>query len=94
FALRSGKWKVMWCQGSGGWSAPRESVAAKQGLPGVQLYDLSVDQKETTNVAESFPEVVEELKGILKKYVEDGRSTPGPRQLNYNGETGWGHLPW
>lgn len=94
FALRRGKWKVMYCQGSGGWSAPKEAEAQKLGLPSIQLYDLESDPKETTNLAESFPEVVKELTGILRGYVEEGRSTPGTRQLNYEGGKHWGNLPW
>ena len=93
FALRSGQWKVMWCRGSGGWSAPRESAAAKQKLPAIQLYNLERDPRETTNVADSFPQVVNTLKAILRSYVDQGRSTPGTPQKNFDGGTDWGHLP-
>jgi len=33
FVVRKGKWKIIYCPGSGGWSEPRDPVAAKQKLP-------------------------------------------------------------
>ena len=94
FAVRSGKWKVLFCRGSGGWSAPREPVALKQKLPPIQLYDLENDPKEKTNIADEHPAVVKRLTGILRRYVEQGRSTSGARQKNHRSATHWGHLPW
>ncbi|HEX4147822.1 MAG TPA: arylsulfatase, partial [Pirellulales bacterium] len=41
FAIREGSWKLEFCPGSGGWGEPGDAAAQKQGLPGVQLYDLS-----------------------------------------------------
>ncbi|MEM9934103.1 MAG: arylsulfatase [Bacteroidota bacterium] len=86
FAIRQGKWKLIFCPGSGGWSAPTPKVAREQDLPIVQLYDLEVDIGEQTNLAETNPEIVEELTTLMKKYIEEGRSTPGPAQEN-EGET-------
>lgn len=39
-----------------------------------KLFDLEADIKETTNVAEKYPEVVNELSATLKRYKENGRS--------------------
>ena len=94
FVVRKGKWKILFCPGSGGWSAPKDAQAKKQGLPDWQLYDLLSDPKETTNLVNSRPEVAEELKGILKKYVEQGRSTPGAAQPNHGKQNWWPQLPW
>ena len=94
FAIRSGKWKLMFCQGSGGWSAPREPDAAKKKLPPIQLYDLEADPKETTNLHEKNPDVVSNLTAILRAYVENGRSSEGQPQLNHGGAKHWGYLPW
>ncbi len=94
FAVRSGKWKLMFCRGSGGWSAPQEPEAKNQGLPGIQLYDLEADPKETTNLYQQHPEVVSELTALLRGYVENGRTTPGPPQPNHGGDVHWGFLPW
>ena len=94
FAVRGGKWKVLFCRGSGGWSAPRETVAMKQEMPPVQLYDLDSDPKESINVAGKHPDIVKQLTAILRRYVEQGRATNGPPQKNHDGATHWGHLPW
>ena len=93
FVVRRGKWKLLFCRGSGGWSPPRENEAVKLGLPPVQLYDLRVDPKERTNVVAEHAEVVEELTAILRRYVERGRSTPGTARANAGG-TSWPGLPW
>jgi arylsulfatase A-like enzyme len=82
FAIRQGNWKLCLCAGSGGWSAPREAAARRASLPAAQLYDLSRDVGETTNVAADHPEVVERLQTLLKRYIDEGRSTPGAPQKN------------
>ncbi|MEM8668344.1 MAG: arylsulfatase [Planctomycetota bacterium] len=94
FAVRSGDWKLLFCRGSGGWSHPRENVAEKQGLPPLQLYNLADDPKESKDVSAQHPEVVARLTKLLRRYVESGRSTPGKRVANFNGQLHWGHLPW
>jgi arylsulfatase A-like enzyme len=94
FALRSGKWKILFCQGSGGWSGPREPEAAKAQLPAIQLYDLEADPKETTNLYEKHPEVVSDLTAVLRRYIENGRSTPGAKQQNHAGAVYWKNVPW
>lgn len=87
FAIRQGAWKLELCPGSGGYpnsvfSSPSDAAAAKQGLPAVQLYDMSRDDVEKTNVQDQHPEVVQRLTKLLEKYVADGRSTPGVPQKN------------
>ena len=83
FAIRRGKWKLCLCPGSGGWSAPRPNVAAKnKKLPPVQLYDLEADPGETTNLQEKHPKVVAELVDALVEAIENGRTTKGAKQEN------------
>ena len=94
FAVRKGKWKLLLCRGSGGWSPPRESAAAKRGLPPVQLYNLDDDPKETNNLQADYPEIVNQLTADLRRIVEQGRSTPGPKQPNHAAATWWPGLPW
>jgi hypothetical protein len=62
-------------------------------LPSFQLYNLEKDPGETTNLMEENPEVVEELSLLLKSYIENGRSTPGPEQENTPAEN-WPGLSW
>jgi arylsulfatase A-like enzyme len=82
FSIREGRWKLELCPDSGGWSAPRPGSPAAKKLTPVQLYDLSRDIGEETNVQEQHPDVVQRLTGLLEKYVADGRSTPGALQPN------------
>ena len=82
FSIRQGRWKLELCPGSGGWSAPRDPQALKQGLPPIQLYDISADAGEKHNVQAEHPEVVKKLTTLLERYVARGRSTPGTPQKN------------
>ena len=45
------------------------------GAPG-QFYDLDVDPGETTNLYFEHPQVVRELKAVIDRFVESGRSAP------------------
>jgi arylsulfatase A len=82
FAIRSGKWKLCLCPGSGGWSSPKPAAAFKSGGPLVQLFDLDQDLGETNNLADKKPEVVTRMSDLLARYVARGRSTPGVAQKN------------
>lgn len=90
FAIRQGKWKLAFCRGSGGWSDPMPYEARKMKLPPVQLYDLSQDPGETTNLEAKHPEVVKRLKVLLQKYIDEGRSTPGKPRKNEGRTSLWG----
>ena len=94
FAVRKGRFKLLFCRGSGGWSPPREDVARKRGLPAIQLYDLAADPRETTNIQATHPEVVRRLTAEFRRMVESGRSTPGSPQPNHGGKRWWKGLPW
>jgi len=82
FSIRQGRWKLELCPGSGGWSAPRDPQAVKQGLPSLQLYDMEADPSEQKNVQADHPDVVKHLTQLLERYVAQGRSTPGEPQQN------------
>jgi arylsulfatase len=64
--LTEGKWQAAV---DGRWKAIRRAAGAKRpDEPGaVELYDLSVDPAETTNVAERHPQVVKRLTEILDR---------------------------
>jgi arylsulfatase A-like enzyme len=82
FAIREKNWKHCLCPGSGGWSAPRPGVDDASKLPPVQLFDLSTDIGEKTNLQDKHPDRVAGLTKLLEGYVEKGRSTPGAPQKN------------
>ena len=48
----------------------------------VQLYDMSKDLGEQSNLAKSNPEKVASLRKLLEDQVAAGRTTPGPKQAN------------
>ncbi len=82
FGIRQGKWKLCFCPGSGGWSAPRPGSDDTSGMPATQLFDLAADIGEKANVTAENAAVVERLTKLMEKFVVEGRSTPGPAQKN------------
>ena len=87
FAIRQGKYKLLMCPGSGGWTKPKPTAKLwkkleAEGKPTVQLYDITKDIGEQKNLAAGMPKKVESMRALLKKQVEDGRTTPGPKQSN------------
>jgi arylsulfatase A len=93
FAIRKGDWKLILCPDSGGWSDPLPGSGLAATLPPFQLYNLRSDPGERENLLEQYPEVVEELTALLQQYIENGRSTPGPRQ-DYITTGNWPGLSW
>lgn len=73
FSVRQGDWKLVLGLGSGGFTAPQE-VPAQPGGPEAQLYHLAEDPREENNLWQKYPEVVERLKGVLRKIESEGRS--------------------
>jgi len=93
FAIRKGPWKLILCPGSGGWSNPKPNAPEIGSLPPFQLYKLDKDPGETENLVGEYPEIVDELSELLRQYIENGRSTPGPAQTNVGSET-WPGPSW
>jgi arylsulfatase A-like enzyme len=75
FAIRIGDWKYMHCKGSGGWSMGGD------GKP-YQLYNLREDRGEQKNRVDEDPQRTESMRQALMLVIEQGRSTPGPKQPN------------
>lgn len=48
----------------------------------LELYNLETDLGETKDLADAKPQVVTKLTALMKRYVDEGRSTPGARQSN------------
>ncbi len=82
FAIRDGNWKLALCADSGGWSDPRPGRVDTSEMPSVQLFDLSADPGEKNNLALEEPERVAAMTKALKKAINDGRTTPGPKLEN------------
>ena len=93
FSIRQGRWKLEFCPGSGGWSFPSPWSEEAADLPPIQLYDLTADVGERTNVQADYPEVVASLTALMTQYVRNGRSTPGEPQAN-TGPAHWPQLNW
>lgn len=87
FAIRHDNWKLSLCPASGGWTGTRPSKKAwakyqQNGMPMVQLIDMDADLGEQTNLAQSNPAKVQQLRALLEQHVKLGRSTPGTPQAN------------
>lgn len=82
FSLRKDNYKLIFCAGSGGWSYPVPGKDDTADLPKFQLYNLKFDPSEANNLFETHPDIVNELAGLMKSYIENGRSTPGTKQTN------------
>jgi arylsulfatase A-like enzyme len=80
-AIRRGPWKYLDHKGSGGNRYDRGQLVpyalpeTAPDAPG-QLYDLSTDPGETTNLYFQHPEIVRELKTQLDLFKASGRSAP------------------
>lgn len=82
-SLRTPRLKLIFHGGSGGWSNPTKPDELKQ-LPPMQLFDLVKDHSEKNNIIHSgrYKKEIKEMTQLIRKYVEDGRSTPGKKVSN------------
>ncbi len=62
FAIRRGKWKLIWGRGSGGWIGK-----GKPEDPPGQLYNMKTDPSETKNLYQQHPEIVKQLTALLEQ---------------------------
>ena len=69
FALREEGWKLIEGRGSGGFTRPR-GAESFEGRPEGQLYDLSTDFQETTNLWERERDQVKEMRNRLEQIRE------------------------
>ena len=92
FAIRKGKWKLIFAADSGGWSSPKPGEKGNRDLPEIQLYDLDSDPGEKNNIYKSHPLVVSDLESLMRKILNNGRSNTGSKQANdapLNGQKDW-----
>ena len=66
---------------TGGWSYPQPKKAKELNLYPAQLYDLEKDIAEENNLAKENPEIVERMKILLQKYIDEGRNNKNPLTL-------------
>ena len=80
-AIQKGPWRLEFLPGSGG---PAEMFHKFDfsNMPKFQLYNMVGDIGERTNLMEKHPKIVAELTELMKKRIEEGRTTPGTRQKN------------
>ena len=55
----------------------------------IQLYHLSSDEHEDKNLFAENPKIVEELSTKFFEILNNGRSTSGNKQSNYNNDSSW-----
>jgi arylsulfatase A len=72
FALRKGRWK--WIEGMPADEIAEGARKARQDQFRPQLFDLQADPAETKDVSQAHPEVVAELKDLLRRYRDGGYS--------------------
>ncbi len=77
-AVRSGPWKFYPWPESAARRRRGQPAKSKPNEPPVQLYNISSDIAETTNVAEKHPDVVERLKKLATARQEDLRKNRRP----------------
>lgn len=70
-AIRQGPWKLVFAGKGKGKREDKQETA---------LYDLATDIGETRNVAADHPDVVQRLTALMKRFIANGRSTPGAPQ--------------
>ena len=70
FAIRSGQWKLVLGNGSGGRQAPKGQPFRKP----YQLFDLNKDVEEQHNVINEYPEVAEKLEALCEAIRSKGSS--------------------
>jgi len=82
FAIRKGRWKMIFAPGSGGWSNPKPDAEGIKKLPEFQLYNLLDDPEEQYNQYPEQSAISAELIKTMTAIISDGRSTIGAKQKN------------
>ena len=73
FAIRKGSWKLILGKDSGGFSRGHKIEGIPVETEG-QLYNLSKDPGEQSNLYDVHPEIVDELSALLDEYKTSGHS--------------------
>ena len=70
FSIRKGRWKLVACPDSGGWSLPRPGTVPED-EPKFQLYDMATDIRERRNLYGTMPEVEADLMSLLQWHKDN-----------------------
>ena len=88
FAIRKGKWKLIFHENAGSRRVdPKDKPLINPGE--IQLFNMETDAIESTNVAAQHIDIVEDLKKLMAKFINEGRSTVGKSQKNDPTPKGW-----
>ncbi len=97
FCIQQGIWKLILCneeKAGGSWvEDKRFDSSGYQANTPFMLYNLELDPGETNNLYDKYPQKVMELKTLLTKYINEGRSTRGKPQKNDPVEK-WPQISW
>jgi hypothetical protein len=93
FSIRQGQWKLLLHAGSGGNNYQDQPAYAAYYEKPIQLYNILSDPDETKNVADANADIVKKLTALMRRYVMEGRSTPGSAQSNAT-PNDWKQLSW
>lgn len=75
--VRHGPWKVIQGLGSGGFSQPAH-IKPMPNQPNCQLYNLSLDPKESVNLASVHPHIVDQLLQAMNGILNPDPENPSP----------------
>jgi len=80
-AIQKGDWRLEFLPRSGGASEMFNNFDYSDS-PKFQLYNMRGDVGERCNLMDKHPDIVEDLTELMKKRIEDGRTTAGAEQKN------------
>lgn len=78
FSIRQGAWKFVDGRGSGGFTPPA-TYQPKDGEPEAELYHILADPDESNNLYQKRPGIARQLKSLLERAKQEGRTRPVSR---------------
>jgi arylsulfatase A-like enzyme len=94
-AIEKDGWKLECCEDGGSSEKAFEAAQTGKEIPQeFELYHISEDKGEKSNIYEKHPEIVSDLKDRLTKRYKDGRTSEGAVQKNFEPEGSWVQINW
>lgn len=95
FSICEDNFKLICCENGGaGFKLMNSARTHKKVDTYFELFDLSSDPAETTNIIDKHPEIVERLLKKLDLSYENGRQTEGVKQKNFEPDYPWIQINW